>query len=41
MAIWLFVTGSKEGLVTDVISCVVTWETVMQPRNYDFLSFFL
>lgn len=35
-AIWLFVTGSKESLVTDVaISCVVTWETVMQPKNYD------
>lgn len=33
--IWLFVTGSREGLVSDlvVISCVVPWETVMQPRN--------
>lgn len=34
--IWLFVTGAGEGLVTDVvISCVVPWETEMQPRNDD------
>lgn len=34
--IWLFVTGFREGLVTDVvISCFVSWETVMQSRNYD------
>lgn len=34
--IWLFVTGAREGLVTDdVISCVVPWEIVMQPRNDD------
>lgn len=31
--IGLFVTGAKEGLVTDVLSCVAPCETVMQPRN--------